>query len=134
MHHDHYHEHGGAGAVLLGMIAGAAAAFALSGYYLYGPNGRRHRRQVDRWLTRARAEILERMEDAADMTEQQYGALVDEITERYGRMKEVGSERAARAAERFKGRWQEMREAAARARRDAEREIAEEDALDEERE
>lgn len=120
-HHNYPSEHHGGS--ILAFIAGASVALIAAGYYLYGPRGERHRHDVDRWVRRAKFEILDKMADIENITEEQYHRIVDEVTHRFGRLREISQDRIDRARENFKGRWNEMREAARQARDEARREL-----------
>lgn len=126
MHHGHHRNHDTS--PLLAFLAGAATAVAIGGHYLYGKDGPRHRKKVEHWVLKAKAEILDRMRQTQDMTEEKYHRIVDEVTGRYASAKDVGHERAGRAAASFKHRWEKMREASTRAADEARAELeAEED-------
>lgn len=108
----------------MAFIAGAAAALAAGGYFLYGPEGRRHRRQVESFIEDTKADILGRMEDAKDLTQDSYNAIVDEVIEDAGLAKRVGRAQALRLAQGFKKRWRAMKEEAKSAADEAEVELA----------
>lgn len=118
------HEHNDSGKrFALGFFAGALAAAATMGYLFFGSKHKyRNRAVVDRWVTDAKAEILEKMERAGEMSEEQYRRIVDEVTKRYGKLKEIGSERAEEAAEYLKDQWEDMRGKVQRAKERAEKE------------
>lgn len=124
-HYDRHHT--GSGGVIAAFLAGVATAVAVGGYLLYGPHGKENRERVERWMLTAKAEILDKMDKAGDVTEDQYHKIVDEVTGRYAGMKDIGRDRAARAAEGFKRRWEEMRAAARRARDEAQQELEDEE-------
>lgn len=116
------HHHSSSSA-LPAFLAGAATAALIGGIYLYGKNGSAHRTNVERWILKAKAEILERIEKTQDMTEEQFHTVVDEVVSRYADMKDVGAERAAEVSSRFKHKWVHLRDAAARASKEARREL-----------
>jgi hypothetical protein len=118
------HRHGHPGSSLLAFIAGAATALAAGAYYLYGPDGRQHKRTLDRGMDRLKRELVARMSDVADITQDKYEDLVDDLLKRYGLVKRLGKARAASLSTSLKKRWEEMKDAAERARIDAERELA----------
>ncbi len=122
----HTHRHTTDSGTLLAFLAGAATATLIGGYYLFGKDGKTHRLQVERGLLHAKAEILDRMRQTQDLTEEKYRAIVDQVIGAYTSAKEVGSERAAEAASEFKRKWDEMRDMAARAAEKAREELAEE--------
>ncbi len=104
-------------------LAGAATTAAVGGYLLYGPHGARNRKKLDAWMNNAKAEILERMEQIGEVTEQQYHTIVDEVADRYADMRTIGAAKAKQFSREFKRRYQEMREAARRAADEAEQEL-----------
>lgn len=117
----HHHGNGGqqqriAKAAALGFVAGVVSTVAAGGYFLYGPKGRQHRRKVERWVMRARMEILDRMEDLGDISKEQFHAIVDRVTRRYGSMRHIGRTRAREVADDLKSRYEEMNAEARRAR------------------
>jgi len=120
----HHNRHSQPSLHLASFLAGAAATALVGGYYLYGRNGAQHRKQVERWLLEAKADILERMQKTQDVTEDQYRRIVDEVLSRYQSAKGVTEERAAEAASSFKHKWEDMREAAKRASEEARKELA----------
>lgn len=105
-------------------LAGVATTVLIGGIYLYGRDGTRHRDQVERWVLKAKAEILERVQKTQDMTEEQFHTVVDEVLNRYADMKEVGAERAAEVSSDFKKKWEQLRAAAVRASKEARDELA----------
>lgn len=112
---------------LLPFLAGVMAATALGGYYLYGPRGEKNQEKLSRWTSRAKREILKKMEDLGDVTEEKYHSIVDEVTDRYSEMSHVGREKATQAAQTFRDTWEDMRDMVAEAREQAEREVTEND-------
>lgn len=115
------------GSILAGFAAGALTTILIGGYALFGPQGRRNRKRAEAWILRAKAEILERMMDAQDLTEEQYYRIVDAVLDAYDLAGQIGGDAATRISDRFKARWNEMREAAREASERARRELDEED-------
>lgn len=122
-HHHSHHQKNNTGSVLLAFVAGAAAASLVGGYLFFGPEGRRNRRKAERWVEHARSDIIEKMRDARDITEDAYYEIVDQVLEKYFRMNRIRKEKLTDATDYFKERWEEMKEAAEVARREAELEL-----------
>lgn len=132
MSHDKHYDHAyamsrGGGRSALPFIAGIAATMIVGGYMLFGPQGRRNRRGVDRFIKRAKYEILDKMDQAGDVTEEQYHKIVDEVSARYDSLKETGEDTASSVSSYFSERWGEMKEAASRARDEVRDELEEEE-------
>ena len=116
------------GKTLLAFLAGAATAAAVGGYYLYGPNGRQHRQDTEDFVESTKDKILERMEEAQDWSQGTYNQVVNEVTHDANLVRRVGHARARLLAQRFKNKWQDMRDVAENAAGQAELELAQEDA------
>ncbi len=83
-------ENKGGSAVLVGVGLAALAAAAAGTYYLYGSkNATKHRMKVKGWMLQAKGEILEQLENAKDMNEDMYHKIVNEITDRYEKLKNI---------------------------------------------
>ena len=52
---------------LSAVLAGAAVAATAGAYYLYGPSGKKHQKQVKGWMLKAKGEILERAEKRKEL-------------------------------------------------------------------
>lgn len=121
----HRHEHASTG--IFAFLAGAAAMAAAGAYYLYGPDGKEHKRTLDKGVDRLKKEILTRMSELSDITQEKYEDVVDETMKKYGLVKRIGKEKAGRLSLSLKKRWEEMKDAAERAKRDAESELWDEE-------
>jgi hypothetical protein len=117
MHYNTSHE--SAGGSLLAFFAGIATTVAVGGYFLFGPKGRENRRGIDRWVKRMTVEVLDKMEDIEDITEEKYHAIVDEVTARQGQLRGLRQSFIERVREDMKSRWEEMKAAARKARAEA---------------
>ena len=74
-------------AVGIGVGLTAAAVAAAGAYFLYGSeHAAKNRKKVKSWMLKAKAEVLEALERAEKMTEEEYQALVDKVTATYSRM------------------------------------------------
>lgn len=114
------------GSTIAAFLAGAAAALVAGGYFLYGPEGRKHRRQVEGYLEDTKDQILERMQDAKHLTQSTYNNIVDEVLDDAGVAKRYGRAQALKLAQKFKRQWREMKEEAQSAADEAELELEEE--------
>jgi len=89
-------------------LIGAAAA----GYYLYGPKGAENRKKVQAWTLKAKGEVLERFEKAKTVTDDSYAEAVDRVTAKYGKLKSVGEDEAAKLNRELKRHWRAIKKAA----------------------
>ena len=96
---------------LLGVAAAAAAAVA-AGFFLYGPKGADNRQKVRGWTLKAKGEVLEKLEDAKDLSDESYDLIVDTVTARYAKLKKVGEEEAAKLNKELKKHWKSIKKLA----------------------
>jgi hypothetical protein len=93
-------------------MAGIAAATAVGGYFLYGPNGKDHRKKVDAWVLKAKGEVLEKIEKTKELNEKKYHAIINQVTKKYGNLKSVGRANAIQLAGELKKHWKQIQKEA----------------------
>jgi gas vesicle protein len=98
----------GSGLGLAATLIGAAAA----GFFLYGPKGKENRVKVKAWTLKAKAEVLEQFEKYKEVTDETYEQVVDKVTARYAKMKNVGEEEADKLNRELKKHWRAIKKAA----------------------
>lgn len=82
--------------------AGVAAAAALS-YYFFGPEGKKNQKKLKGWMVKMKGEVLEKIENAQDMTENAYHTIVDSVASQYAKSDSVAEIKAF--AENLKKQW-----------------------------
>jgi DNA-binding transcriptional ArsR family regulator len=91
-------------AVVAGVAVGLAALTA-AGYFVFGPNGKNNRKQIKGWSLKMKGEILERLEKLKDVTPEVYNAIIDEVSAKYGKLKNISEEEVAAIATDLKKHW-----------------------------
>jgi hypothetical protein len=72
----------------IGVGLTAAAVAAAGTFFLYGSkNAAKNRKKVKSWALKAKAEVLEKLEDAQEMTEAEYKELVQAVAGAYSGVK-----------------------------------------------
>lgn len=87
----------------LGLAALAAAA--AGAYYFYGKDGEKHRKTLKSWSVKARGDIMERMEKMKDISQNAYNKAVDEVMDKYKRVKSIDPKELAMLGSELKGHW-----------------------------
>lgn len=90
------------------IIAGIAAAGAVAGYFLYGPKGAENRKKVRAWSLKAKGEVLEKVEKAKEMSEERYYQIVDQISEKYAKLKDTEEAEVVALNKELKKYWKDM--------------------------
>lgn len=66
----------------------AAAVAAAGAYFLYGSKqAAKNRKTVKSWALKAKAEVLEKLEDAKEMSREEYEGLISSVTDAYSDVK-----------------------------------------------
>jgi DNA-binding transcriptional ArsR family regulator len=91
-------------AVAAGVAVGLAALTA-AGYFIFGPNGKNNRKQIKGWSLKMKGEILEKLEKLKDVTPEVYNAVIDEVSAKYGKLKNISEEEVAAIAVDLKKHW-----------------------------
>lgn len=101
-------------AVGLGVGLTAAAVAAAGAYFLYGSkNAASNRKTVKSWMLKAKAEVLEKIEQAKDMTQEEYDQLIDTVTSTYKGVKSASNTDLAIFKKEMKENWQKIAKVAA---------------------
>jgi len=87
-------------------IAAALAAAAAGAYYFYGAkDAAKNRKTMKGWMVKAKGEIMEQMENLKDISQDRYDAIVDKVTGKYKKLKNVDPRELATMASELKGHW-----------------------------
>lgn len=67
---------------IVGISAGVVALAATS-YYFFGPEGKKNRDKLKGWMIKMKGEIVDKLEDAKEVTESVYNQIVDSVAANY---------------------------------------------------
>ncbi|MFA6405033.1 MAG: hypothetical protein WCW03_03475 [Candidatus Paceibacterota bacterium] len=81
-------------------LAGIAAA-----YFFLGPKGKIYQKKTMAWAIKMKADVVERLEDARDMSESAYHQIIDSIAREYEDKAKVGREEIQSLAKDLKKHW-----------------------------
>lgn len=91
-------------------LAGLAVAGIAGAYFLYGKNGAKNRKKIQTWTLRAKADILEKLEKAKEVSQDTFHAVVDDISTKYGtKMKDISPEDVANFTKDIKKHWKDIK-------------------------
>lgn len=95
----------------VGKVIGAGAtvvALTAAGYILFGPEGKKNRRKISSWAVKMKGDIIEKFEEAKELTEPIYQGIVDEVAKKYEEQKEVNKEELHELVADMKKQWQDI--------------------------
>lgn len=91
------------------VAAGAGVlALAAASYYLFGPEAKKHQKKVKGWMIKAKGEIVEKLEEAKDMTEPAYHAIVDSVAAAYMNKGTITKDDLAEFTGNLKKQWKSI--------------------------
>lgn len=89
--------------ITAGVLTAAIVACAV--YFLTGERGRKNREKIKEIAGEMKKELLERMKELKRLTKEEYERLVDEIGEKYKRVKKVSQREIANVIATMKDAW-----------------------------
>ena len=93
----------------LGVGVTAAGLAALGGFLLYGSkNAAKNRKTVKSWMLKARAEVLEGLENARHMSREDYEKMIERVMQGYRAAKQTSASEVAALTKEMKAHWKEV--------------------------
>lgn len=90
----------------IGVGLTAAAVTAAGAYFLYGSkNAAKNRKKVKSWMLKAKADVLETLENAEHITEQEYKQLIDNVLSAYGKARTLSKKDVKDFEREMKDHW-----------------------------
>jgi gas vesicle protein len=97
----------------IGVGITAAAVAAASTYFLYGSkSAAKNRKSVKSWMLKAKAEVLEKLEDAKNMSQEEYEELINTIAGTYSELKSASRVDIKSFKEEMKDHWKAIEKSA----------------------
>ncbi|MES2214142.1 MAG: hypothetical protein V4465_02000 [Patescibacteria group bacterium] len=61
------------------MMGAGLAVLAAGAYFFLGPDGKKHQKKMKGWMVKMKGEVLERLEEAKDVSQPVYDDIVDTV-------------------------------------------------------
>jgi gas vesicle protein len=90
-------------------LAALAVAGAAGAYFLYGKDGAKNRKKVKTWAMRAKADVIDKLEKAKIVSEDNYHMIVDGALSKYAKVKDIGPEELAALSKELKSHWKTIK-------------------------
>ena len=96
--------------VAYGVGLAALAAATAGAYFLYGTKqGVKTRKQIKGWMLKAKGEILEKMENMQDISEEAYDKVIDEVQAKYKAVKNIDKKDLEDFGKELKAHWKDIK-------------------------
>ncbi len=89
-------------------IGASVAALSAAAYLLFGPEGKKNRKIIRGWSVKMKGEIIEKFEQAKEITEPVYHKIVDEVSAKYLKMKNVDQKELESVVAEIRKHWKLM--------------------------
>jgi len=90
-------------------IGASVAALSAAAYMLFGPEGKKNRKIINNWAVKMRGEIIEKFEEAKEITEPVYNQIVDSVKEKYSKTKDINPEDLEKVVKEIKSNWKALK-------------------------
>ncbi len=97
--------------VTAGEVVGVGATIAALGaaaYVLFGPDAKKNKKKIKGWAVKMKGEIIEKLEEAKEVSEPVYHNVVDKVSEKYSKLKNIDSKEVEEAVAEIKKHWKAM--------------------------
>jgi len=88
--------------VAIGVVVAATTAGA---YLLFGPDGKKNRKTVKGWAIKMKGEIIEKFEKAKHLTLPVYNSIIDEVSKKYAKIKDIDKKELEAIASDARRHW-----------------------------
>jgi hypothetical protein len=90
-------------------IAGASvAALAATAYFFFGPNGKKNQKHAKAWAIKMKAEVIEKLEAAKEITQPIYQDIIESVAAEYKKGKTASLQEIDELAADLKKHWKSM--------------------------
>jgi hypothetical protein len=94
----------------IGVGVTATMLAAVGGYFLYGAkDAKKNRTKVGSWMLKAKAEVLEGIENAKELSEADYDKLVDDVMKGYKAARSASAKDLGEFAGEMKNHWKKIK-------------------------
>lgn len=93
---------------VIGIGAGVAALSAAA-YMLFGPNGKKNQKALRGWAVKMKGEIIEKFEEAKELTEPVYHEIIDKVQSKYSKLKNIDQDELAEVVGEIKKNWKALK-------------------------
>ena len=86
-------------------VTASAVVLGAAAYLLFGPEGKKHQKNLKSWMLKMKGEVMEQMEKAKDLSGATYEDIVKQVEAKYKTMKHVDAAMLAKEVAMLKKNW-----------------------------
>lgn len=85
------------------------AALSAAAYLIFGPDGKKNRKAIKGWTVKMKGEIIEKFEEAKELTEPIYNQIVDKVHEKYSKIQSIDKDELESTIKEIKKNWKALK-------------------------
>ncbi len=89
-------------------IGATVAALGAAAYVLFGPEGKKNKKVIKGWAIKMKGEIIEKLEEAEEITEPVYHKIIDTVSSKYSKIKKIDPKDLEKVVSEAKSHWKTM--------------------------
>lgn len=89
-------------------IGATVAALGAAAYIMFGPDAKKNKKAIKGWAVKMKGEIIDKLEDAKEITEPVYHKIIDEVSAKYTKIKKIDPKDLELAITDVKKHWKTM--------------------------
>lgn len=89
-------------------VGAGIAALSAAAYILFGPEGKKNRKKINGWTVKMKGEVIEKLESAKEITEPVYHDIVEKVSQKYAKLKNVDEAELALIVADIRKQWKHM--------------------------
>ena len=89
-------------------IGATVAALGAAAYILFGKDGKKNKKAIKGWAIKMKGEIIEKLEDAKEISEPVYHKIIDQVQAKYAKVKNIDAADLELAVAEVKKHWKTM--------------------------
>ena len=89
-------------------IGATVAALGAAAYVLFGPDGKKNKKAIKGWAIKMKGEIIEKLEEAKEISEPVYHKIIDQVQAKYAKVKSIDAQDLENAVKEVKKHWKTM--------------------------
>ena len=90
-------------------IGASIAALSAAAYVLFGKEGKKNRKAIKGWAVKMKGEIIEKFEQTKELTEPVYHSIVDNVSAKYAKLKNVDQKELNKTIVEIKKHWKAIK-------------------------
>ena len=90
------------------LVAVGVAALSAAAYLLMGPDAKKNRKNLKAWMVKMKADVAEKIEGMAEVTADKYQSIVEEVGNKYSKLKNIDPEALQNELVHLKKEWKNI--------------------------